>query len=217
MTIYGLREPGFESPTRVKKILFLISNFRRVLNVVYFLLGNSPASEFRRWGNYPEESIQKSFSSRKRAGPVLRPTSLIARSFRRGAKRPGHDTDPPPSGPQLYDYCRIRLYGLSESNAESRKGYGHAFKRIVFCHHEACSFAGHKAGHLTLKPPMPMAISCYGGTIETSRQQPGHDADDYSPKAAANWHVLSLHVIEAGCVHVLLPTAGLVPDMAILP
>jgi len=27
-------------------ILFLISNFRRVLNVVYFLLGNSPASEF---------------------------------------------------------------------------------------------------------------------------------------------------------------------------
>jgi hypothetical protein len=26
--------------------LFLISNFRRVLNVVLFLLGNSPASEF---------------------------------------------------------------------------------------------------------------------------------------------------------------------------
>jgi len=57
----------------------LISNFRRVLNVVYFLLGNSPASEFfkptRLWrwnresvpetlaykiqtpGNYPEESM----------------------------------------------------------------------------------------------------------------------------------------------------------------
>jgi hypothetical protein len=27
-------------------VLFLISNFRRVLNVVRFLLGNSPASEF---------------------------------------------------------------------------------------------------------------------------------------------------------------------------
>jgi hypothetical protein len=26
--------------------MFLISNFRRVLNVVYFLLGNSPASKF---------------------------------------------------------------------------------------------------------------------------------------------------------------------------
>ena len=29
---------------------FLISNFRRVLYVVCFLLGNSPASEFRCWG-----------------------------------------------------------------------------------------------------------------------------------------------------------------------
>jgi len=29
-----------------KRILFLISNFRHVLNVVCFLLGNSPASEF---------------------------------------------------------------------------------------------------------------------------------------------------------------------------
>ena len=29
-----------------KKIYFMISNFRRVLNVVCFLLGNSPASEF---------------------------------------------------------------------------------------------------------------------------------------------------------------------------
>jgi hypothetical protein len=27
-------------------VLFLISNFRHVLDVVYFLLGNSPASEF---------------------------------------------------------------------------------------------------------------------------------------------------------------------------
>ena len=27
-------------------LLFLISNFRLVLNVVFFLLGNSPASEF---------------------------------------------------------------------------------------------------------------------------------------------------------------------------
>jgi len=30
--------------------LFLISNFRRVLNIVRFLLGNSPASEFRHRG-----------------------------------------------------------------------------------------------------------------------------------------------------------------------
>ena len=33
-------------------IIFLISNFRRVLYVVCFLLGNSPA------GNYPEENTQ---------------------------------------------------------------------------------------------------------------------------------------------------------------
>ena len=35
-----------------KKQTFLIPNFRRVLNVVCFLLGNSPASEFlcRRFG-----------------------------------------------------------------------------------------------------------------------------------------------------------------------
>ena len=30
----------------VMKLEFFISNFRRVLNVVRFLLGNSPASEF---------------------------------------------------------------------------------------------------------------------------------------------------------------------------
>ena len=64
---------------------------------------------------------------------------------------------------------------------------------------------------------MPMAISCYGGTNQTSRQQPGHDADNHSPKAAANWHVLSLYVTQAGCVHVLLLNARFVPDMAILP
>jgi len=54
-------------------ILFLISNFRRVLNVVCFLLGNSPASEFymptlcsetsaykiQAPCNCPEESIQQ--------------------------------------------------------------------------------------------------------------------------------------------------------------
>jgi len=59
----------------------MISNFRRVLNVVCFLLGNSPASEFhmppmkmeetecsetsvykiQTPGNYPEESIQTDF------------------------------------------------------------------------------------------------------------------------------------------------------------
>ena len=46
---------------------FLISNLRRVRNVVCFLLGNSPESEFcindklykiQTPGNYPEESIQ---------------------------------------------------------------------------------------------------------------------------------------------------------------
>jgi gamma-glutamylcysteine synthetase len=36
----------------------MISNFRRFLNVVCFLLGNSPASEFQAPGNYPEERIQ---------------------------------------------------------------------------------------------------------------------------------------------------------------
>ena len=46
--------------------MFLISNFRHVLNVVCFLLGNFPASEFyiyiyeiRMLGNCPEESIQQ--------------------------------------------------------------------------------------------------------------------------------------------------------------
>jgi len=45
----------------------MISNFRRVLNVLYFLLGNSPASELYIFyihkiqtpGNYPEESIKQ--------------------------------------------------------------------------------------------------------------------------------------------------------------
>jgi len=37
---------------------FLISNFRHVLNVVCFLLDNSPASEFQMPGYYPEENIQ---------------------------------------------------------------------------------------------------------------------------------------------------------------
>jgi hypothetical protein len=36
----------------------LISNFRHVLNVVCFLLGNSLASEFQMPGYYPEEYIQ---------------------------------------------------------------------------------------------------------------------------------------------------------------
>jgi hypothetical protein len=31
--------------------------FRRVLHVVCFLLGNSPASESKRRGNYPEQNI----------------------------------------------------------------------------------------------------------------------------------------------------------------
>jgi len=40
--------------------MFMISNFRHVLNVVCFLLGNSPVYEFRYRGNYPEERIQHS-------------------------------------------------------------------------------------------------------------------------------------------------------------
>ena len=71
----------------LKNVVFLIPNFRRVLNVVCFLLDNSPASEFymptfrntmlehsvlslgqcsetsaykiQTPGNYPEESIQQ--------------------------------------------------------------------------------------------------------------------------------------------------------------
>ena len=35
----------------------MISNFRLVLNVVCFLLGNSPVSEIQTPGNYPDESI----------------------------------------------------------------------------------------------------------------------------------------------------------------
>jgi len=38
--------------------IFAISNFRCVLNVVCFLLGNSPASEFRHWLNLLDESIK---------------------------------------------------------------------------------------------------------------------------------------------------------------
>jgi hypothetical protein len=39
---------------------FLISNFRRVVKFVCFLLGNSPASAYKiqNPGNYPEENIQ---------------------------------------------------------------------------------------------------------------------------------------------------------------
>jgi len=37
---------GFSLPVTTNLQVFLISNFRRVLNVVCFLLGDSPASEF---------------------------------------------------------------------------------------------------------------------------------------------------------------------------
>ena len=36
----------FNVTTATLKLLFLFSNFRRVLNAVLFILGNSPASEF---------------------------------------------------------------------------------------------------------------------------------------------------------------------------
>jgi hypothetical protein len=35
-----------QTHNKINTVLFLISNFRRVLNVLCFLLGNSPASEF---------------------------------------------------------------------------------------------------------------------------------------------------------------------------
>jgi hypothetical protein len=38
---------------------FLISNFRHVLNVVCFLLGNSPVSEFRRRGNTQKKAYNR--------------------------------------------------------------------------------------------------------------------------------------------------------------
>jgi len=38
--------------------VFLISNFRSVLNIVCFLLGNSPASQIETPGNYPKENTQ---------------------------------------------------------------------------------------------------------------------------------------------------------------
>ena len=52
---YDSRQPVIRDPLHrislknsivLEMIMFLISNFRRVLYVVYFLLGNSPASEF---------------------------------------------------------------------------------------------------------------------------------------------------------------------------
>jgi hypothetical protein len=39
--------------------LFLILNFRRVVNVVCFLLGNFPAYKIQTPGNCPEENIQQ--------------------------------------------------------------------------------------------------------------------------------------------------------------
>ena len=47
-------EPNAREILEKKENLFLISNFRPILNVVCFLLGNSPASEFymRRFGTH---------------------------------------------------------------------------------------------------------------------------------------------------------------------
>jgi len=41
---------GLQVGKRNYVYIFFISNFRRVLNVLCFLLGNSPASEFRHRG-----------------------------------------------------------------------------------------------------------------------------------------------------------------------
>ena len=53
-------------------IMFLISNFRRVLNVVCFLLGNSPASEF----------FMPTFrNTQSRLAPTLSPSFLMAQAI----------------------------------------------------------------------------------------------------------------------------------------
>jgi hypothetical protein len=69
----------------------------------------------------------------------------------------------------------------------------HGMCESAFCHYQHCSFRGHKAGHLRIKPYVTMEISCYGTCrfIDMLRKPAGHDSDDQSPKAAANWHVLS--------------------------
>jgi hypothetical protein len=49
-------------------VLFLISNFRHVLNVVCFLLGSeTSAYKIQMPGNYPEESTQQTVSCITRA------------------------------------------------------------------------------------------------------------------------------------------------------
>ena len=40
---------------------FWISNFRPVLNVVFFLVGDSPASDFQKPGIHPQERIRDLF------------------------------------------------------------------------------------------------------------------------------------------------------------
>jgi gamma-glutamylcysteine synthetase len=62
ITVLAIARRWTKGRDREIKLISLVSNFRRVLNVVYFLLGNSPASEFQTAGNYPEESIQKLIS-----------------------------------------------------------------------------------------------------------------------------------------------------------
>ena len=42
----GFRGTDYEGEKRNKRELFLISNFRCSLNVLFFLLGDSPASQF---------------------------------------------------------------------------------------------------------------------------------------------------------------------------
>ena len=46
-----------------KFIMSLISNFCCVLNVVFFLLGDSPESEFQMPGNHPKEGIQQIYNA----------------------------------------------------------------------------------------------------------------------------------------------------------
>jgi len=65
-----------------KFILFLISNFRLVLNFVFILLGNSPASEYKIQtpGNYPEEkhtSLYYFIRKSQLPDPILSQLNLI--------------------------------------------------------------------------------------------------------------------------------------------
>jgi hypothetical protein len=59
----------------------LISSFRRVLNVVGFLLGNSPASDFRRRGITQKKEYGKKLLNVNLNKKLLRVSSVISYGF----------------------------------------------------------------------------------------------------------------------------------------